>query len=362
MPLHAPRLHRSVIAAGTAAVVVLTGTTATAVAAPGAPTPGGLLKYNLVADTAGAARATDPHLVNAWGLSASPTGPLWVSNAGTATSTLYTGATAASPSASVVPLVVAIPGGGVPTGQVYNPTSGFVLGNGSPALFIFASVTGAITAWNPGDGTTAEVVSTAAGASYTGLALANTSPTPTLLAADFPDARINVYDSAFHPLYRHGAFPATGVPAGYAPFDVAALGNQVYVSYALQSANRQDDVPGPGHGYVNVFTRTGRYLRTLVAQGALNSPWGLAIAPPGFGTVAGDLLVGNFGDGRIHAYNAQGTLVQTLHNNAGAPIVIPGLWGLLPGNGTNARTSDVWFSAGTGRETHGLLGILRPAG
>ena len=348
--------RRTVVAVGSA--LALVATTAATAAPSTAAVTGGISRLNLVADVAGAARATDPNLVNPWGLSASPTGPLWVSNAGTATSTVYSGATAAGQGANIVPLVVAIPGG-VPTGQVFNTSNGFALANGSKALFVFASATGAISAWN--GGTTAELVVPSTGGSYTGLALVTTSTASTLLAADFHNAHVDIFDSSFHKLSKPAAFQPTGIPAGYAPFNVAALSNRVYVSYAKQNATRSEDVPGLGHGYVNVFTKTGAFVKTLVAQGDLNSPWGMAIAPTGFGSLAGTLLVGNFGNGRIHAYSSTGTLVDTLRTSAGKTIVIPGLWGLLPGNGAAGRTSDVWFSAGPGGETHGLLGILRPS-
>jgi uncharacterized protein (TIGR03118 family) len=150
------------------------------------------------------------------------------------------------------------------------------------------------------------------------------------------------------------------VPDGYAPFDVARLGHRVFVTYAKQDPARMDDVPGRGHGFVDVFSQGGRFLDSLVRRGVLDSPWGLAIAPRGFGPFSGRLLVGNFGNGRIHVVSRRtGQVLGALRDRSGHPVQIDGLWGLLPGNGTAGGRSDVWFSAGPDGESHGLLGILR---
>jgi uncharacterized protein (TIGR03118 family) len=181
-----------------------------------------------------------------------------------------------------------------------------------------------------------------------------------LLAANFHQNRIDIFNGHFRHVAMPGAFRSRTIPAGYAPFNVARLRGRVYVTYAKQDSARKDDVAGHGHGFVNVFSSRGRFLHPLVRRGVLNSPWGLAIAPRGFGRFAGKLLIGNFGNGRIHVVNPRsGRLVATLRNGAGKPLAIDGLWGLLPGNGTAGRRSDVWFSAGPDDESHGLLGILR---
>jgi uncharacterized protein (TIGR03118 family) len=317
----------------------------------------------LVSDIPGAAHTTDPNLVNAWGLAFSPTSPLWVANNGTSTSTLYRGVTPGMP-ITAVPLVVSIPGGGAPTGMVFNPTDAFVLstdGKTGPALFIFAGEDGDISAWNQsGDVTKATLVQHADGAIFKGLTMVATGDRNFLLAADFHNNRIQVFNDQFSPVDRPNAFRSRGIPDGYAPFNVANLDGRVYVTYAKQDAAGEDDVSGPGHGFINVFTQRGRFLGSLVRRGPLNSPWGLAIAPKGFGPFAGKLLVGNFGDGRIHVVNGRsGRVVATLRNGEGRPISIDGLWGLLPGNGTAGNRSDVWFSAGPDDESHGLLGVLR---
>lgn len=317
----------------------------------------------LVSDQAGMAATTDPDLVNAWGLAFSPTSPLWVANNGTSTSTLYTGATDPATPLTQVPLVVKIPAGGAPTGVVFNPTTGFTLGSGGktgPALFIFAAESGSISAWNQsGDPTQAVEVAHVRNAVFKGLTMVTMGGAPYLLATDFHHNRVDVFDSSFHRVRMPWAFRSHGIPRGYAPFNVADLDGRVYVTYAQQDAARHDDVAGLGHGFVSVFGPRGHFLRTLVRRGPLDSPWGLAIAPRGFGGLAGRLLVGNFGNGRIHVVSRHtGRVVATLRTGSGRPVVIDGLWGLLPGNGTSGATSDVWFSAGPDGESHGLLGML----
>ena len=319
-------------------------------------------QVNLVADQPGIAPVTDPHLVNPWGLSQGPATPVWVSDNGADVSTLYTGA-GAGQTPSAVPLVVSVPGG-APTGQAFNPTSSFVLPDGQPALFVFAGEHGDLSAWNRGltPPTSALHVGSVPGGVLKGLALLPTTPRgPEILVADFAHGRIAAFDGAFHRVaLPRRAFTDRRIPRGYAPFDVALLGSRVFVTYAKQDAARHDDVAGPGHGFVDVYSTSGRLLDRFARRGVLNSPWGLAIAPAHFGAFAGAVLVGNFGDGRIHAFDPRtGRLLGTLRDGYGRPIVIDGLWGLLPGNGTSAGTSDVWFSAGPGDEAHGLLGVLR---
>ena len=358
-------LPRSAMAA--AAALVVTASTAAVAVLPAQAREhrvgNTFREVKLVADQPGHAATTDPNLVNAWGLAFGPTTPLWVSNNGTSTSTLYQGAMPGK-SITKVPLVVKIPGGGAPTGVVFNPTTGFGLSSGGKtgkSLFIFAGENGDISAWNQsGDPTKAVLVAHTRNAVYKGLTMVTTGGRHFLLASDFHNDRIAMFNQRFQRVSRPNAFPSRGIPAGYAPFDVARLGSRVYVTYAQQDAARHDDVAGPGHGFINVFTQGGRFLRTLVSRGVLNSPWGLAIAPRGFEPFAGKLLVGNFGNGRIHVVDRRtGQVMATLQNAAHKPIVVDGLWALLPGNGVAGARSDVWFSAGPGGEAHGLLGILR---
>ena len=336
------------------------GTAAAATVVTSAGTTQGYVQTNLVSDQVGQAPVTDPNLVNPWGLSNAPTSPLWVSANGTDVSTLYTAADGATP--VVVPLVVSIPGG-APTGQVFNPTPQFWLPGGNPALFIFAGENGMISAWNKDQGTAAVLVASTKNAVYKGLAIQPFPDFPRLLAANFNSGRIDVFGKAFHPVnLGPSAFWDSTLPKGYAPFNVAVVGNRVFVSYAKQDSTKHDDVSGAGHGFIDVYSADGMLLSRFAKRGALNSPWGLTIAPAGFGRFAGDLLVGNFGDGLIHAYNPwNGNLDGTLRDSSGAPIWIDGLWALMPGNGTSAPADQVWFSAGPGGEAHGLLGILRSA-
>jgi len=319
------------------------------------------VQVNLVADTPGIATLTDPNLVNPWGLSQAPTSPVWVSDNGKDVSTLYTGAGQGQMPA-VVPLVVTIPGG-APTGQAFNPTTSFVLSDGQPAAFIFAGEDGDVSAWNGQltDRMTAVHVASVPGGDLKGLALVQPSRGgPEILVADFRHG-IVAFDASFQPVtLPRGAFTDRRVPRGYMPFNVAVLGSRVFVTYALLDPTTGDDVKGRGHGFVDVYSTDGRLLDRFARRGVLNSPWGLAIAPAHFGAFSGDILVGNFGDGRIHAFDPwSGHLRGVLRDSCGRPISIDGLWGLLPGNGTTAGTDDVWFSAGPQDESHGLLGVLR---
>jgi uncharacterized protein (TIGR03118 family) len=356
-PAH--RRRAGVLIAVTAMLALSTAAAAPAGAEAQHHDDDGYQQLNLVSDVPGAAQLLDPNLVNAWGMSSSPTSPIWVSDNGSNNSTLYRGATMPGQPASIVPLVVSIPGGGAPTGQVFNSTSDFVLPTGGPAAFIFAGEGGELSAWNGAQGTSAVLVAPSMGGVYKGLALLSTASGNRLLAANFHDNRIDVFNGAFHRVVRRDAFRSVGIPHGYAPFNVAVLGNRVYVSYAKQDAAGHDDVAGAGHGFVNVFSTGGRFVTRFVTRGVLNSPWGMTIAPKGFGDFSGDVLIGNFGDGRIYAFDRSGDREGTLRGTDGKPLIIDGLWGLKPGNGTSGATSDVWFSAGPAGESHGLLGILR---
>lgn len=364
MATHA--LSRSLAVAAGAAVAVGAATAAVTVLPANAGSTAGTHSYRavkLVADRPGHARITDPKLVNPWGLAALPDLPLWVSDNGKDASTLYQGATPGKP-VMKVPLEVGIPGGGAPTGVVANPTHEFRLhthGKSGAALFVFAGEDGDLSAWNKsGNQDKAVLVAHTKGAVYKGLTMVSDHGRHFLLAANFAKDRVDVFDGHFRRVPARHAFPDKGIPDGYAPFNVADLGGKVYVTYAKQDAHAEDDVAGPGNGFVNVYDEHGRFERSLVRRGVLNSPWGLTIAPHGFGSFAGKLLVGNFGDGRIHVVDPHsGHVVATLRDKKHEPITIDGLWGLLPGNGTAGRTSDVWFSAGPDDESHGLLGVLR---
>ena len=320
---------------------------------------------NLISDIPGVARITDPNLVNPWGQAASATSPLWVADNGADVSTLYRGGVDGS-IPQIVPLVVSIPQG-APAGVVFNATSDFVVrtNKGSaPATFIFDSESGGITAWsNTVSGTTAQIEFANKHAVYKGLALASVDGANYLYAANFHKGTIDVFNASFRKVKLSGRFEDSYIPAGFAPFDVQLLGGDLYVSYAKQDAARHDDVAGPGNGFVDVYDTSGHLLRRLIAGGDLNSPWGLVLAPASFGAFANDLLVGNFGDGAIHAYDpTTGAEQGQLTNTDGNPILINGLWALRFGNGTFASADTLVFTAGIGDESHGLLGEITPAG
>jgi uncharacterized protein (TIGR03118 family) len=338
-------------------------------------------QINLVSDQHGKAPLTDPDLVNAWGLAASPGtnahpgSPLWVADNGTDKATLYQGATATS--VSKVGLTVSVTGA-APTGQVFNtgtnPNDFTVTdanGVSGRALFIFDTENGTIDGWSPGVGlapgatppsTVTEVArDNGANAVYKGLAIAQASDGHTYLyATNFRSGRVEAYDSTFTPVELPGGlFVDPKLPTGYGPFGIQEINDQLYVSFAKQDATLHDDVAGQGNGFVDVFTNDGAFVKRLITRGQLNSPWGLALAPNGFGNLGGDLLVGNFGDGHINVYNPNnGARVGELRQPNGRPIVIDGLWGLRFGNGNAAKTNELLFSAGPDDESNGLLGKI----
>lgn len=360
------RRRRVGVVAAVLGLATSAGVAGVAPAATAAPVPAmtGYAQVNLVSDVRGAARVTDPHLVNAWGLAQGPTTPVWVSDNGANVSTLYTTATPGAP-VTALPLVVAVPGGS-PTGQVFNPTSHFTLPDRHPAMFVFAGEDGVLSAWNRqlSPSTSAVRVASVPGATFKGITLVTAGSSARLLVADFGRGRIDAFDTRFRPVaLPRGAFVDPHLPGGYAPFNVFVTGGRVFVTYAVRNPKTHDDVAGAGHGVIDVYSSGGRLLARFARGGVLNSPWGLAIAPGHFGAFSGSLLVGNFGDGRVHAYDPRsGRLLGTLRRPNGSAVVIDGLWGLLAGNGTSAARSDVWFGAGPGHEAHGLLGVLRAAG
>jgi uncharacterized protein (TIGR03118 family) len=318
--------------------------------------------HNLVSDGSVPADHTDPNLVNGWGITRGPTTPWWVSDNGTDNSTLYQG------NGTIVPLVVRVPG--APTGTVFNGGPNFVLHGIAPARFLFATEAGFIRGWNPAVAATEAVVGANRSnvkASYKGLAIASTSGGDRLYATDFHNGRVDVFNGSFKLIVRPGAFTDPNLPEGYGPFGIQTIGSWVYVSYAKQDADRADEVAGPGLGIVDVYDLNGMFLRRAITGGNLNAPWGMALAPTGFGEFGGDLLVGNFGgDGWINAYRVTSSgayqFHATLRMAIGLPIAIEGLWGIGFGGGTaaNGATTSLFFAAGPDDESHGLFGVINP--
>lgn len=336
---------------------------------------------NLVSDLPGVAQVTDEHLVNAWGIVHGPTTPFWISDNGTGFSTLYNGAGMPFPPPPNGPLVVTIPPPGgspegttaAPTGVVFNGTQGFVVSlltptglKSGPAAFIFATEDGTISGWNPGVDRTHAIlkVDKSPGAVYKGLAIGSNASGTFLYATNFRAGTIDVFDSQFHQVSLAGSFKDPNLLPGYAPFGIANLGGNLYVTYALQDALKHDDVAGPAHGFVDIYDTNGNLVRRLVTRGRLNSPWGLAMAPDKFGRFSNDLLVGNFGDGRINAVDpATGDFLGQLRDANNAAITIDGLWGLDFGNDANAGpTTTLFFTAGLNHEADGLFGSLESVG
>ncbi len=317
---------------------------------------------NLVSDQPGVAILQDTNLVNAWGISFSPTSPFWISDNGSGLATLYVVTNEASGMVHVVKrsLEVGIPGEGTPTGQLFNGTPGF---HGD--LFIFASEDGTISGWNTNLGTTAEILVSRPTAVYKGITLVTDAGGPALLAANFAEATVDKYDANLHLVAQ---FADSRAPEGYAPFNVRNIHGMVFVSFAKQDAARHDDVAGRGHGLIDVLDpMTGVFHRFVTGSGAggklraINSPWGIAVAPADFGEHSDELLVGNFGSGTIMAFDEQGGfhgLLEGLHHR---PVVIDGLWALTFGNGANAGDRNtLFFTAGPNDEHHGLFGSLEP--
>jgi len=318
---------------------------------------------NLVSDVSGLAIYTDPALKNPWGVSFAPNSPFWISNQGSGNSTLYDGAGIKQG------LTVTIPAGTPPltgpTGQVFNSTAfsstpGFVLPDGKPAFFIFDSLNGTISGWNPGDSPFTAAVNTVStpGAIYTGLALASVGSSNYLYAAD-STGKIRVFDSNYKAVTLSGNFTDPKAVSGFVPFNIELIGSDLYVTYAKLSS-MGTGLPG---GYVDVFTTSGAFVKRLATGGPLYAPWGMALAPAGFGNFGNDLLIGNFGNGEINAYNpTTNAFVGTLDGGNGKPIVNDFLWSLdFRTGGTNADLNALYFTAGINGQMDGLFGKLDPA-
>jgi len=303
--------------------------------------------HPLVSNVAGAAPRTDPNLVNAWGLVAGPATPWWVADNGTSLSTLYRA------DGSIVPLVVQVP---------VHPSGAVFWAAGVRARFVFDTEAGQVRGWLPAQGNQTIVLAdrSAVGAIYKGLALATTAAGDRFYATDFHNGRVDVFDSSFNLVTGAGAFVDPALPSGYAPFGIQTIGSRVFVTYAKQGPDAVDEIHGQGKGFVDVYDTNGNFVRRLVTRRPLNSPWGLAMAPSTWGNLAGDLLVGNFGDGAINAFDpVTGAFHGSLKTENGAKLQIDGPWGLKFGNGGSGGDPNVlYFTAGPDDEMNGLFGSL----
>ena len=347
--------------AACAMVAVALGTSASDVMAKG------YLQTNLVSDGTVPAVTTDPNLLNPWGIAFFPGGPFWISDNNSGFSTLYDGA------GIIIPLVVTIPWAagstkGTPTGIVVNanPTIFIIPKTTDPALFIFASEDGTISAWSFLISLTqAQLVidnsqgGSATGAVYKGLAVGNNATDSYLYATNFRSGKIDVFNSAFASATLAGSFSDPNLPAGFAPFGIANVLGNLFVTYAQQDAAKHDPVHGAGLGYVDIFDTSGNLIERFASKGKLNAPWGIAHAPFNFGQLSNRILIGNFGDGRINGYGPVTTrFVGQLKDTSNKPITIDGLWALSFGGALGSDPGTLYFTAGPNGEANGLFGSL----
>ena len=348
---------------------------------------------NLTSDLRGIAPNMDPVLQNAWGVAFTPgASPFWIADNATGCSTLYDGGGVPQPPATPLRVKLPLPGGTVPstackpvdpnnppnptpaapTGLVWNPTMTFLVpGTTSPATFIWDTEDGTISAWTPGLTPPDQAVLAAdksPGAVYKGLVFGTNVHGVFLFATNFRAATIDVFAANGSQRFRpatsaeiEGDFKDPKIPAGFAPFGIQNINGDLFVTYAMQDARQHDDVAGPGNGFVDIFDTSGHLLRRFASRGTLNSPWGVARPSFAFGRFSGDVLVGNFGDGQINAFDSDGKHLGTLKDGDGKPIVIDGLWTLTLGGGRNSSSDTLYFTAGPNGETDGLFGTITPA-
>jgi|RhiMetdeSRZDD1v2_1073273.scaffolds.fasta_scaffold113658_1 uncharacterized protein (TIGR03118 family) len=377
-------VRRSVLALAAlvalSALIALTGTARSASTDGGGIATRSYVQSNLVSDIPGLAAHTDPNLKNPWGTSVGPGSPIWVSDNHAGVTTLYDGAGNAQSLVVAIPAPLSAGAGavGAPTGQAFNTfdpsSSDFVIsqdGKSGPAFFLFATEDGTIAGWNPSVDKTHAIIavdrSTATdgvgdvGANYKGLALVTMSSGKFIYATSFRFGRVDVFDSHFNLV---NSFTDPTVPTGFAPFGIHNVGGKLYVTFAKQGPGKNDDAARPGNGFVDVFSPNGDLLQRLVSRGKLDSPWAVTLAPTTFGAFGGDILVGNFGNGRINAYDPTTGMFQgELSGPGGGPIAIDGLWGLRFAPATPGATPNtLFFTAGLNHEADGLFGTLLPNG
>jgi len=332
------------------------------------------LQTNLVSDSFVPAANIDPNLINPWGIAFSATSPFWIADNGSGVATIYNGAGTPQTVLGNSAITIATPPGqttsAAPTGEVFNFTqNGFDISSGGKtgsAVFLFATEDGTISGWSPGVNAGSSVIAVdnsqgGTGAVYKGLAIAQTEDGTFLYASNFRNGTVDVFNNRFQQV---DSFTDPNLPTGYAPFNVQVLDGHLFVTFALQNAQKHDDVSGAGHGFVDEFDLEGHMLHRVASQGVLNSPWGLAIAPSGFGEFSHDLLVGNFGDGTINVFDPKtDRFLGKLNGANGTPIQINDLWSVVPGNGgPNSDPHKIYFTAGVQNEQHGLFGSLGAVG
>jgi uncharacterized protein (TIGR03118 family) len=339
------------------------------------PPPPGFADTALVSNKTGVVTTTtilDSNLQNPWGLAFQPGFPFWVADSASNVTTLYDGTGTAETgvitgsNATGIAIPAGAQGPANPTGQVYNGTGGFLVG-GLTATFIFAGQAGTITGWASGNSAVTAyddgVVNGASHAVYKGLAIGSVGGADFLYATDLHNSKVDVFDTNFTlPAVMQGKFADPTMPAGFAPFGITAVNGQLFVTYAQQDAAQHDEMLGAGLGYVDIFDMSGNFVSRFASTGVLNAPWGVAVAPAGFGSFAGDILVGNFGDGHINIFSSTGTAIQPLADNSQGTVAIPGLWALVFGNGdADKPLTTLFYTAGFADQTDGVFGAITPS-
>jgi uncharacterized protein (TIGR03118 family) len=318
------------------------------------------LQHNLVSDLPGMADVTDTNLVNPWGISFSATSPFWIADNGTGLSTLYNSTGMVQSLVVTIPPPAGQPGPAAPTGTIANTVPGFLATGTNTAHFLFATEDGTISAWSSSTSAVLKVDYSLSNSVFKGLAAGVNNGTNYLYVTDFHNGQVDVFNTNYLQVALAGGFSDPGLPAGYAPFGIQNVAGELYITYALQDSHQHDDVPGPGNGYVDEFDTGGNLIQRFASQGSLNSPWGIALAPLGFGPLSGDILIGNFGDGHINAFDpASGEWLATLNGADGTPFQVNGLWAIAFGNGhSGGKVQTLYFTAGINNENDGLFGSL----
>jgi uncharacterized protein (TIGR03118 family) len=330
------------------------------------------LVHNLVSDLPNVADHQDKNLVNPWGNAFSSGSPFWVGNQVTGTSTLYDGTGTPSATIVAIPAANAATTPGPVTGVAINSVAtAFLVATGRQSQFLFCSLDGLLTGWNSAvDATHAKILvdNSKSGAVYTGCVVGGTATAPVFYAANFNSGKVEAYDATMT-LIPTATFANPAIPAGFAPYNIESIGGKLYVAYAKQDSAKKVSVAGAGNGYVAIYDMSGALQSTLISTGALNAPWGIAVAPAGFGDFANAVIVGNFGDGKINAFNpTTGALMGTLQDQTGAALQFAGLWSLHFGNGSRSDASTLYITAGIGGgpnndppQSHGLLASIQAA-